>query len=81
MSDLAERPQDAKKYFIKALNNKQGTLIAPNTYERIITAYASFQLRHSMRKQALQTIQHGEHMLSAREVFKNFREKLKKILS
>lgn len=78
MSDLAERPKDAKQYFIKALSNKQGTLIAPNTYERIIIAYASFQLRHNMRNQALQTIQHGEQMLSGREVLKNFREKIEK---
>ncbi|WP_375609077.1 MULTISPECIES: tetratricopeptide repeat protein [unclassified Bartonella] len=78
MNDLAERPQDAKRYFIKALNNKQGTLIAPNTYERIIIAYASFQLRRNMRNQALQTVQHGEQMLSGREVLKNFREKIEK---
>ncbi|PIT69884.1 tetratricopeptide repeat protein [Bartonella tribocorum] len=78
MSDLAERPQDAKKYFIKALSNKQEALMAPNTYERIITAYASFQLRHDMRNQALQTIQHGEQMLSGREVLKSFREKIEK---
>ncbi|WP_019224315.1 tetratricopeptide repeat protein [Bartonella rattimassiliensis] len=76
MSDFLERPQDAKEYFIKALSNKNGTLIAPNTYERIITAYASLQLRHNMRNQALQTIQHGEQMLPGREVFRNFREKI-----
>lgn len=78
MNDLAERTQDAKKHFIQALNNKQGNLIAPNTYERIIIAYASFQLRHNMRNQALQTIKHGEQMLSGREVLKNTREKIEK---
>ncbi|EJF75316.1 tetratricopeptide repeat protein [Bartonella alsatica] len=78
MSDLAERPQDAKKYFMQALNNKQGNLIAPNTYERIIIAYASFQLRHNMRNQALQTIKHGEQMLAGREVLKNIRIKIEK---
>ncbi|OPB35305.1 tetratricopeptide repeat protein [Bartonella taylorii] len=78
MSDLAGRTQDAKKYFIQALNNKQGTLIAPNTYERIIIAYASFQLRHKMRNQALQTLKHGEQMLSGREALKNIREKVEK---
>ncbi|GAA5100099.1 tetratricopeptide repeat protein [Bartonella acomydis] len=78
MNDLAEHAEDAKKYFIQALNNKQGNLIAPNTYERIVIAYASFQLRHNMRNQALQTIQHAEQMLSGREVLKNIREKIEK---
>ncbi|MBX4336155.1 tetratricopeptide repeat protein [Bartonella raoultii] len=78
MCDLAEQTQDAKKYFIQALNNKQGTLIAPNTYERIIIAYASFQLRHNMRVQALQTLKHGEQMLSGREVLNNIRKKIEK---
>lgn len=78
MSDLANRTKDAKKYFIQALSNKQGTLIAPNTYERIILAYASFQLHHNMRNQAIQTIKHGEQMLSGREVLKNIREKIEK---
>ncbi len=75
MNDLAERTEDAKKYFVQALNNKQGNLIAPNTYERIVIAYASFQLRHNMRNQALQTIKHGEQMLSGREVLKNYPRK------
>ncbi|WP_208440351.1 tetratricopeptide repeat protein [Bartonella raoultii] len=78
MNDLLERTQDAHKYFTQALNNKQGNLIAPNTYERIVIAYASFQLRHNMRNQALQTIKHGEQMLSGREVLKNIREKIEK---
>ncbi|WP_074380923.1 tetratricopeptide repeat protein [Bartonella doshiae] len=81
MNDLAENTQDAKKYFIQALNNRQGTLIAPNTYERIIIAYASFQLRHKMRNQAIQTIKHGEQMLSGREALKNIREKIEKSAS
>ncbi|WP_019223434.1 tetratricopeptide repeat protein [Bartonella rattaustraliani] len=78
MNDLANHTKDAKKYFIQALSNKQGTFIAPNTYERIILAYASFQLRHNMRAQAIQTIKNGEQMLSGREVLKNVREKIEK---
>ncbi|WP_317992892.1 tetratricopeptide repeat protein [Bartonella gliris] len=78
MCDLAGRKQDAKKYFTQALNNKQGTLIAPNTYERIIMAYASFQLRHKMRNQAIETLKHGEQVLSNREILKNIREKVEK---
>ncbi|MET3559718.1 Flp pilus assembly protein TadD [Bartonella japonica] len=78
MNDLANRTKDAKKYFTQALSNKQGALMAPNTYERVVLAYASFQLRHNMRNQAIQTIKHGEQMLSGREVLKNVREKIEK---
>ncbi|WP_336294048.1 tetratricopeptide repeat protein [Bartonella sp. CB169] len=81
MNDLAGRTREAKKYFIQALNSKQATLIAPNTYERIIIAYTSFQLRHNMHNQALQTITHGEQILSGREVLKKIREKIKKTAS
>ncbi|WP_455482624.1 tetratricopeptide repeat protein [Bartonella sp. B35(2025)] len=78
MSDLAERTQDAQKYFTQALNNQQGALIAPNTYEHIIIAYASFQLRHKMRNQAIQTLKHGERMLSNRDLLKNIQKKIEK---
>ncbi|VEJ44995.1 tetratricopeptide repeat protein [Bartonella vinsonii] len=78
MSDLARHTQDAEKYFTQALNNRQAILIAPNTYERIVIAYASFQLRHKMRNQALQTLKHGEKMLPGREILKNIREKVEK---
>ncbi|MGF7156866.1 tetratricopeptide repeat protein [Bartonella heixiaziensis] len=81
MCDLAGRKLDAKKYFAQALNNKQGILIAPSTYERIIIAYASFQLRHKMHNHALETLKHGEQMLSNREILKNIREKVEKSTS
>ncbi|WP_413154523.1 tetratricopeptide repeat protein [Bartonella sp. cb54] len=78
MSDLAGHTQEAKKYFTQALNNQQGPLIAPNTYERVIIAYTSFQLRHKMHNQAIQTLKHGEQILPNRETLKNIREKVEK---
>ncbi|WP_336276371.1 tetratricopeptide repeat protein [Bartonella sp. CB178] len=78
MSDLAGRTQDAEKYFTQALNNRQGPFIAPNTYERIVIAYASFQLHHKMRKQAIQTLKHGEQTLQRREILTSIREKIEK---
>ncbi|WP_332065885.1 tetratricopeptide repeat protein [Bartonella sp. CB189] len=76
MNDLAGHKQDAKKYFIQAINNQQGARIAPNTYERIIIAYASFQLRHKMRNQAIQTLKHGEKILAGQEILTNIRKKI-----
>lgn len=78
MCDLAGHKQNAQKYFTQALSTQQAILIAPNTYEHIIIAYASFQLRSKMRIQALQTLKHGEQILPGREIFKNIREKIEK---
>ncbi|ABM45181.1 hypothetical protein H704_00350 [Bartonella bacilliformis Peru38] len=78
MSDLAKRTKDAKKYFIQALNNQQGAIAAPDTYERIIIAYASFLLRHKMTNKAIETIQNGEKILLGREALKNIRKKIEK---
>ncbi|WP_019220588.1 tetratricopeptide repeat protein [Bartonella senegalensis] len=78
MCDLAGHKQDAQTYFTQALKNQQSPLIAPNTYERIIIAYASFQLRSKMRTQAIETLKHGEQVLSGREILKNIRKKVEK---
>lgn len=78
MNDLAGHPQNAEKHFTQALSNQQAAFIAPDTYERIIIAYASFQVRNKMRKQAIQTLQQGEQILLGRETLKNIRKKIER---
>ncbi|MCL6229781.1 tetratricopeptide repeat protein [Bartonella bilalgolemii] len=78
MSDLAKRPQDAKKYFIQAFNNQQGAITATDTYERIIIAYASFQLRQNMRSDAIKTLRYGEKILLGSKTLQNIRQKVEK---
>ncbi|WP_336278940.1 tetratricopeptide repeat protein [Bartonella sp. CB175] len=78
MSDLAGHTKNAKKYFTQALNNERDALIAPNTYERMIIAYASFQLRHKMYNQAIQTIKHGEKVLPNQKMLTHIRKKIEK---
>ncbi|MCZ2203897.1 tetratricopeptide repeat protein [Bartonella sp. A05] len=78
MNDLAGHTQNAKKHFIQALTNQQAAIIAPDTYERIIIAYASFQVRHKMRSQAIETLRHGEQILLGRESLKNIRKRIEK---
>ncbi|MDD9329615.1 MAG: hypothetical protein PV353_04245, partial [Bartonella sp.] len=78
MNDLAKRPKDAKKYFIQAFNNQQGAITAPYTYERVIIAYASFQLRQNMRSDAITTLRHGEKILSGHKTLENIRKKFEK---
>ncbi|WP_438721967.1 tetratricopeptide repeat protein [Bartonella rochalimae] len=78
MNDLAKNPKDAKKYFIQAFNNQQGAITAPYIYERIIIAYASFQLRQNMRSDAIKTLLHGEKILSGHKTLENIRKKVEK---
>lgn len=78
MSDLAGRKQEAARYFNQALNDQQGGVAAPDTYERVIVAYASFQLRNKQREDALKTLREGEKLLSGRDALKNMRQKVEK---
>lgn len=76
MNDLAGRKQDAERYYNQALNDQQGGVAAPDTYERIISAYASFQLRNNKRNDALKTLREGEKLLSGRDALKNMRQQV-----
>lgn len=80
MSDIAGKKQDAERYYSKALANRQAGIAAPDTYERIINAYASFQSRNNNKEGALKTIQIGERNFSGRNAFKNMRIQLEKNL-
>ena len=76
MSDLAGHRDDAEKYYKQALNDQQGGAAAPDTYERIIISYASFQLRNNKRDEALATLRDGEKMLTGRDALKNIRQRV-----
>lgn len=80
MSDIAGKKQDAERYYSKALANQRAGIASPDTYERVINAYASFQLRNNNKDGALKTIQIGEQNFSGRNVFKNMRIQLEKNL-
>lgn len=80
MSDIAGKKQDAERYYSKALANRQAGIASPDTYERIINAYASFQSRNNNKEGALKTIQIGEQNFSGRNIFKNMRIQIEKNL-
>lgn len=80
MSDIAGKKQDAERYYSKALANRRAGIASPDTYERVINAYASFQSRNNNKEGALKTIQIGEQNFSGRNVFKNMRIQLEKNL-
>lgn len=76
ISDLADRKDDAERYYKQALNDQQGGAAAPDTYERIIVSYASFELRNNKREEALATLRDGEKMLTGRDALKNIRQRV-----
>lgn len=76
MNDLAGRKDDAARYYKQALNDQQGGAAAPDTYERIIIAYASFLSRNNKHDEALSTLREGEKMLTGRDALKNIRQRV-----
>ena len=76
MSDLAGHKDDAQRYYKQALHDQQGGAAAPDTYERIIISFASFNLRNNKREEALVTLREGEKMLTGRDTLKNIREQV-----
>lgn len=76
MSDLGGKKDDAERYYKQALNDQQGGAAAPDTYERIIVSYASFELRNNKRDEALATLREGEKMLTGRDALKNIRQRV-----
>ncbi|ALE04079.1 tetratricopeptide repeat protein [Bartonella ancashensis] len=66
MNNLAKHDQEAKKYFIQALNDQQSAISVPDTYEHLVIAYAHFLLRHKMHDQAIKVIQTGKKLLPDR---------------
>lgn len=78
MSELSGKKQDAEKYYNQAINDQQGGVSAPDTYERVIISYASFQLRNNKRKEALILLSNGEKLLSGRDALKSIRQDVEK---
>lgn len=76
MSDLAGHKDDAQRYYKQALHDQQGGAAAPDTYERIIISFASFDLRNNKREEALATLREGEKMLTGRDTLKNIRQQV-----
>ncbi|WP_297326417.1 tetratricopeptide repeat protein [uncultured Bartonella sp.] len=76
MSDLAGHKDDAQRYYKQALHDQQGGAAAPDTYERIIISFASFNLRNNKREEALATLREGEKMLTGRDTLKNIRQQV-----
>lgn len=76
IADLAGQKQDARNYFQQALDDRPGGGAAPDTYERIVMAYASFKLRQGDKDGAIATLKEGEELLNGRMTLTEMREKV-----
>ncbi len=66
IADLSGRKQDARDLYQQSLDDRPGGAAAPDTYERIVMAYASFKLRQGDKDGALQTLKEAEELLNGR---------------
>lgn len=70
MNELAGRKVEAESYYNRALSDQAGGAAAPDTYERVIVAYASFLIKQKRRDEALRVLNDGEVILSGRSALK-----------
>lgn len=73
INELAGRKGEAESYFNRALSDQAGGAAAPDTYERVIVAYASFLIKQKRRDEALRVLKDGEIILSGRSALKIMR--------
>ncbi|WP_422666735.1 tetratricopeptide repeat protein, partial [Brucella melitensis] len=56
IADLAGRKQEARDYYQQAIDDRRGGSAAPDTYERVVMAFAAFKLRQGDRAGAIKTL-------------------------
>lgn len=76
MYDLNGQRKEAKRAFKKAAEDQEGGTAAPDTYERIIMAYASFMLRNKEKHEALVLLKQAEVLLTGRNALHNLRKQI-----
>ncbi|PYE90567.1 tetratricopeptide repeat protein [Phyllobacterium leguminum] len=78
MSDAAGDKKTAAKFYQEAFDDRSGGGAAPDTYERIVEAYASFKARNGDRQGAIELLDQAQELLSGRLALREFRAKLEK---
>ncbi|UXM95967.1 tetratricopeptide repeat protein [Bartonella sp. HY329] len=73
MYSLNGQKAEAEKAFTAALKDQDSGAAFPDSYERVIIAYASFQWRNKNVKGAIETLSNGEKLLSGRDTLANLR--------
>ncbi len=76
IADIAGDKQDARNYYQQAIDDRPGGSAAPDTYERIVMAYASFKLRQGDKDGAIKILKDAEELLNGRMTITEMREKI-----
>lgn len=76
MYDLSGQKKEAASAFQKAAEDQEGGAAAPDTYERIMMAYASFKFRNQKQQDATAFLKQAEKMLSGRNALHNLRKQI-----
>ena len=76
IADIAGQKQDARNYYQQAIDDRPGGGAAPDTYERIVMAYASFKLRQGDKDGAVKILKDAEELLNGRMTITEMREKI-----
>lgn len=74
LSDISGRKQDARNYYQQAIDDRPGGSAAPDTYERIVMAYASYKLRQKDKVGAIKLLTEAEELLNGRSTLRAMRE-------
>ena len=76
IADSAGQTKVADKFYAQAVADKEGGSAAPDTYERIIYAYADFKQRQGDKDGAIKLVEDAEQILSGRVILREVRQKL-----
>ncbi|ABS13251.1 tetratricopeptide repeat protein [Brucella anthropi] len=76
IADLAGQKQEARDFYQQAIDDRPGGSAAPDTYERIVMAYASFKLRQGDKEGAIKTLNDAAELLNGRMTITEMREKI-----
>jgi len=78
IADMAGEKEVASDFYQQAIDDRSGGGAAPDTYERIVEAYASFKARNGDKKGAIELLDQAAEQLSGRLALREVREKLDK---
>ena len=76
IADMAGQKEKAAKFYQAAMDDKANMAAAPDTYERIVEAFASFKARNGDRDGAQALIKQATEMLSGRMVLVEYGKQL-----
>lgn len=78
MADLAVNKKAAARYYQEALDDRLGGSAAPDTYERVVLAYASFLARNGERQAAIDLLNEAIEALAGRKTLASLKEKIER---